>query len=357
MKLFNKNYFKFMYIPLILGIIALLLIFVYPGIQKGIDLKGGNQIIIHYDDQKNYSEIEPILKERFSLSEIHVRETKSINQYGLLIEFSLQEDIELAKEKRSNLDYTGDLETLKNQILIEIVEPLKNTGFIEDSDVVDVSDAKNISELKNATNEVLILANNNFTNNVTNVVKEELSLTDDSKIQVREVAPTLGETFVKSSVKVGIIAFSLLIIVILLFFRQIVPSGLIIFSAIFDIFFALAGMAIFNISLSLTTIPALLMLIGYSVDTDILLTSRLLKDRNKDPIDAANSSITTGLTMTVTTVATIVVMLIISYFTQLLVVYEISIILLCGLIGDVIATWTFNAPALIKYVERKNKKK
>jgi len=98
-------------------------------------------------------------------------------------------------------------------------------------------------------------------------------------------------------------------------------------------------------------------LIGYSVDTDILLTARVLKDKTEGPIDSANTSIKTGLTMTITTVSTVIVMLLISYFSQLLVVYEISVILLCGLVGDVISTWTFNAPALIKYAERKNKNK
>lgn len=355
MKFFKKNYSKLMYIPLVLGIIALFLAFVYPGLEKGIDLKGGNQINIHFDDQKDFSLIEPTLKEKFNLAEVHISETKSINQYGLLIELSLQEDIELVKEQRSKLDYTANLETVKEQVNTTIVQPLEEKGFITEDDYLDITLAKNIPDLKAGVNELIIIANNNFTNQVTNIIKGQLDLTDDSKIQIREVAPTLGKDFVRSSAKAGIIAFALLVAVILLFFREIIPSGLIILAAVFDVIFALAGMAIFNISLSLTTIPALLMLVGYSVDTDILLTARVLKDKTEGPIDSANTSIKTGLTMTITTVSTVIVMLLISYFSQLLVVFEISVILLCGLVGDVIATWTFNAPALIRYAERKNK--
>jgi len=59
--------------------------------------------------------------------------------------------------------------------------------------------------------------------------------------------------------------------------------------------------------------------------------------------------------MTFTTMATILVMLIISYFAQMFIILEISVILLCGLVGDVISTWLFNAPALIKYAKRKHK--
>ncbi len=353
-KLFKKNYAKLMIIPLIFGIIFILLAFIAPGIERGIDLKGGNQIIIHYDDQKDFSNIQPQLEQNFELPEVHISETKSINQYGLLIEFSLQQDIENAKEQRSKLDFTKDIESIRIDAKT-ILAPLIDKGFLSTPDLIDLENAKNVDNLKLALNEILIISNNNFTSQATNIIKSELNLGDDAKIQIREIAPTLGQDFVKSATKVGIAAFILLIIVILLFFRKIIPSGLIIFAAIFDILAALAGMAIFNISLSLATIPALLMLIGYSVDTDILLSTRLLKDRFGDAKTSANSSIKTGLTMTFTTISTIIVMLVISYLAQILVVFEIAVILLCGLVGDLISTWFFNAPALIKYVEKKNK--
>ena len=63
----------------------------------------------------------------------------------------------------------------------------------------------------------------------------------------------------------------------------------------------------------------------------------------------------TGLTMTGTTFATIIVMLIVSYLTQMIVMYEISLILISGLIGDTISTWLFNAPALLSYVNKKKR--
>lgn len=350
----KKNYLKLLIIPLVILVIFLLLIFIYPGIQKGIDLKGGNQIIVHYDEQKDFSNLEQKLKDDYSITEIKINEVKSLTDYGLLIEFSLQSDLETAKANRSKIDFEKDLDLLKQDVR-NLLTPLVLKDLLTNNDISFIDVSKSNEDLKFSVNEVLILANNNFYNQVTTLLKEELNLDDDAKIQTREIAPTLGKDFVKSSIKVGLVAFVLLITVILLFFREIVPSGLIIFAVIFDVFAALAGMAIFNIPLSLTTIPALLMLIGYSVDTDILLSTRVLKDVSKDPFDSANSSVATGLTMTFTTMATIIVMLIVSYLTQMLVIYEISIILICGLVGDVISTWFFNAPALIRYAERKAK--
>jgi len=112
-----------------------------------------------------------------------------------------------------------------------------------------------------------------------------------------------------------------------------------------------------GLPLSLTTIPALLMLVGYSVDTDILLSTKLLKHRTTDPFTAANDSMKTGLTMTITTIVTVVIMIIVSYFTQMLIVLEIASILFFGLLGDLVSTWYFNAPALIVYVKNKEKNK
>ena len=355
MNLFNKNnYKKLMFIPFIFLIIFIILIFVFPKIEQGIDLKGGNQIIVHYQDQKEFSNIKPTLENKYNLTEVSVNETKSIDQYGILIEFSLQKDIENARAQYDNLDFENStLDNLKQETE-NILLPLINSDFLTQQDLNEIDKLNTNQELKDFLKQKLQKADNNFNNSVVSLIKSELDLKEDAKIQTREVAATLGENFTESSTKVGIVAFVLLIIVILLFFREWMPSALIIFAAVFDIFAALAGMALFGLPLSLTTIPALLMLIGYSVDTDILLSSRFLKER-KNVYESANSTIKTGLTMTLTTMATILVMLIISYFSQIIVIFEISIILLCGLVGDLISTWFFNAPALIGYVKNKRK--
>jgi preprotein translocase subunit SecF len=354
-KLYNeKNYKKYMIIPLIFAIIALYLIFINPGIKEGIDIKGGNQIIVHYKDQKDYSNLENEFRDVHNLSEIKVSETKTPTDYGLLIEFSSQPTVDQAKENKKVIDFENNtLDSLKEEVNT-LLTPLLNKGYLKEEDLSKIQEIKNISELEEYTNEKILEANTNFNSQILSLLKEELDLEDDSKIRIREVAPTLGSDFAKSSTKVGIVAFILLIIVILLFFREIVPSGLIIFAALFDILAAVAGMTIFNIALSLTTIPALLMLIGYSVDTDVLLSTRLLKDK-KDPYMSANKSLQTGITMTTTTLFVILAMLIISYYTQMLIILEIAVVLVCGLVGDLISTWFFNAPALISYVNKKKK--
>lgn len=354
----EKNYKKLMIFPLIMVIACLILIFISPGVQKGIDLKGGNQLIIRYDGKAvDHSSLENNLKEKFGVSEISIRETTGPTSTGLIIEYSNSPEIDNAKSEKSLMDFTNTaLVDLKTRTKV-LLTPLLSKGYVSQKEIDEIDSFNNKDDLKAYLNEILILANNNFNNAIVNHVKSELSLGEDARIQTREISATLGSDFIRSSIKVGIIAFVLLSFVIFLFFRQLIPSGLIILAASFDILAGLAGMAILGLPLSLTTIPTLLMLVGYSVDTDILLSTKLLKNRTDDVFTATNKSMTTGMTMTVTTIVTVLVMVIVSYFMQMAVILEIASILLFGLIGDIISTWFFNAPALITYVQRKNKNK
>ena len=177
------------------------------------------------------------------------------------------------------------------------------------------------------------------------------------QFQKIEVGPALGELFWDSAVKVVILAFILIIIVIFFFFREIIPSLAVILSAILDILGAMAGMALFGIGLGLASIPALLMLIGYSVDTDILLTTRLLKRKEGSPGQRAAGSMKTGLTMTFTTLAAVIIMMLVSWQAQMLVVFEVAAVLLFGLITDLLSTWLMNAPILLWYAEKKEKRR
>ena len=187
------------------------------------------------------------------------------------------------------------------------------------------------------------------------VLTEKLGLGEDVEFQKKEISQTLGQESQFAAAQILFIGFILIIIIIFISFRQVIPSVAIILAMVFDILAGLTGMALLNIPLSLTTIPALLMLVGYSVDTDIMLTTRLLKDKTGSARERATSSMKTGLTMTGTTLAALFAMVIIAYFNQVEVIYHIAAILLFGLIGDVISTWLMNAPILIWFVEGRKK--
>ena len=93
---------------------------------------------------------------------------------------------------------------------------------------------------------------------------------------IENIGPSLGNLFWSQAQTGIIIAFILMGIIAFIVFRTFVPSLAIIISAASDIIVTLALMQVFGIEFSLASLGALLMLIGYSVDTDIMLTSRML---------------------------------------------------------------------------------
>ena len=92
------------------------------------------------------------------------------------------------------------------------------------------------------------------------------------------------------------------------------------------------------------------MLIGYSVDTDILLSTRVLKRKEGTVMDRIYSAMKTGLTMNITTITALIVGLILS---ESEVISQIMIILLIGLFVDIINTWIQNVGILRMYLEKK----
>ncbi len=167
--------------------------------------------------------------------------------------------------------------------------------------------------------------------------------------QVNQIGESFGKTLQDQALIAMILAFIGMAIVVFVSFRTFVPSCAVVLSAFADIVMTAAMMNIVGIQLSLGTTAALLMLIGYSVDSDILLTTRVLKRQGKLN-DKLAGAFHTGIIMTSTTLAAVTVLLIVSWIGQVEVVEEISAVLLMGLIFDILNTWLTNVGILKWYV-------
>jgi len=168
---------------------------------------------------------------------------------------------------------------------------------------------------------------------------------------------TLSDSFYKQLLIAILFAFVLMALVVFFLFRSFVPSAAVIISAIADIFMTLVLVNFLGIKMSSAGIVAFLMLIGYSVDTDILLTNRVLKRRSSGDTTNAKifSAFKTGITMTLTSLFGILVALfIVRSFS--IVLTQIFTVLVIGLSFDLINTWTTNASILKWYTEVQAKK-
>jgi preprotein translocase subunit SecF len=94
------------------------------------------------------------------------------------------------------------------------------------------------------------------------------------------------------------------------------------------------------------------MLIGYSVDTDIVLSSRVLKQKKGSIKDRIWSSTKTGVTMSAGGIVGFILLYSISMLTVgPSTLSEVSSVMVIGLLADIPFTWFGNAVILKKYVE------
>jgi len=149
-----------------------------------------------------------------------------------------------------------------------------------------------------------------------------------------------------------ILLIPLAIILITLYIIDSMPSFMVTFCAFADILMTITLVDVLGMKLSLAGIIAFLMLIGYSVDTDILLTTRLLKKKEGSVNARTLGAFKTGLTMTLTAIAAAGVALAIIYnFSDTL--RQIFTIISIGLVFDIINTWITNTSLLRWYMEAK----
>ena len=227
------------------------------------------------------------------------------------------------------------------------------------SELEDILDAKlntqNIKVTNNGNNKVTVELENNINSSTfTSAIDGKAKV-----ISYNEIGPVLSEEAMGQIYIAMLFAFIFMAVTVFIVFREPVPSVAIILAALCDILIALGGMSIFKIPLSIASVGALLMLIGYSVDTDILLTTRLLKRREGTVEERAKNAMYTGLTMSFAAIAAMAILFIVTklIMPEATTLSNISAVLVIGLIGDILSTWLMNLGILKTYIDWRQSKK
>jgi len=156
--------------------------------------------------------------------------------------------------------------------------------------------------------------------------------------------------FYANSTVAYIIPLILFVVLIVIYIRDSIPAFGIVLCAFSDLFFSLAIFDLAGHHLSIAGVAAFLMMVGYSIDTDILLSVRVLKRREGTVFERIVGALKTGITMSVCALIAVFT----AYFlTNSVVIKEIMFILIWGLIGDIIFTWIQNAGILRWHLEKK----
>jgi len=360
--IYKGNYLKLLIIPVTLIVIALFSIFFGPGIKMGVDFRGGMLVSLTSNQMVDSVQLENALTDA-GFKNVEVKSFETTVGYKSEIEVSQGEDIlkaDFLKKKFGELldetarleglsfsddSYKGDYLKSKEQLNEVSDEMFELAGVNNKSSNID-----NLNHLQNAVFSSYDDVYNTYENDISQIIDKHATYTS---ISIQSVSPSLSSHFIGSATNVLIFSAILSTLFVFLFFRTFVPSLAVLTGAFSDIVIALGAMSLFQIPLTLPSFAALMMLIGYSLDTDILLTTRMLK-RKGDPREKAYDSMKTGTTMSFAGIIAFAVLFILAVTTNIATYYEISAVALAGLIGDLFATWGINAVMLLYYVLKRD---
>jgi len=179
-------------------------------------------------------------------------------------------------------------------------------------------------------------------------LREQASDAGMSVLGSGSTPPSFGADSMRIAVIGIVIAFLGMSILAFALFRTFVPSVAIIISAFSDLMIPLAVLSLLGVKLSLGTVAGLLMLIGYSVDSDILLNNHILRRRGEF-YESTYAAMQTGVTMTLTSIVAMAVMAIMATFFNIQIMAQIGLVLVLGLSVDLMNTYMLNLSLLRWY--------
>jgi len=250
-----------------------------------------------------------------------------VSTAGLNLGIDLKGGTQISFESKSALD-EKDIESILKSYEADIRIARGVTGYVA---LIEIDSSINSTEIIN------ILKGSGYSS---------------SEFSVSSLTPSLGVSFFQQAQLVLLFAFIFMAVTVFIIFRNPFPSFYVVLCGFADIVETLAISQLLGIKLTLATFAALLLLIGYSVDTDILLTSRVLKTAEGELKTKIRGAMKTGLTMIGATAVALSALFIISASS---VITQIASVLLIGIILDIFNTWLTNAGLLRWYVERRQK--
>ena len=165
---------------------------------------------------------------------------------------------------------------------------------------------------------------------------------------IDQVSPNFAADTVRTAIFGLALAFLGMSVLVFALFRTVVPSVAVVASAFSDLVIPVAAMNLLGIEMTLGIVAALLMIIGYSVDSDILLNNSVLR-RTGGFYESVSRAMRTGVTMTITSMAAMIVMAIVATLFGIDLLRDIGIILAIGLCADLMNTYLLNVALLRWY--------
>lgn len=369
-----RNLKVFIAIPIILMIIG---IYLSQGLVLDSTLAGGESITLQSNTSMSASQIASALSSKLNAPGITVQASSGQVTITIPANKSLSDaETYLISAYAYYANYSAALVNVtayqsslsRNQTNQTLITLLSHNGAVLNSSAANQTKYVNLElaalapfhtgTVNMSTPDAMIAGAQGAYNNASNVYKNNTvaaiaTVVPYSSYSYQQITVIQSSYFLQQLETIIIIAFILISIIVFVIFRSAVPSFAVVFGAANDMIVALGAMALFKIPLGIASIGGLLMLLGYSIDTDVLTAIRIIKRHEGTPEERAYGSMKTGLTMTCTAIVSFGVLFAISLIAYVPTYYEIAGVVLFGLVGDVFTTWLGNASMILMYVKRK----
>lgn len=282
--------------------LSLLLVFA-KGLNLGIDFTGGLLVEIRISNDHISSKINHDPKDD-NPKQDHDN-TESLNEISHL------------RKIIAKITNDASVQTIDSNNFLIKIGGINLANLAKNSSDLDKSISSNDSDIQNNTSSQTKLSQQQIVKNIQDALNQEYS----NHIEYRKidfVGPQIGSSLIKK----GFFAlfFSFISILIYIWFRfdwQFGIGG--IFALIHDTILTLGFFAITQLEFNLTSIAAILTIIGYSINDSVVIYDRIRENITKNPKmklnDLINSSTNSTLSRTVLTAgATIVSLLALIFF-------------------------------------------
>jgi len=363
-----------MAVPIILILLSLVFI---PNIQMGIDFKGGTLITLHLTKDVDSDYVKQAFTEQgFPPRKVVVSDTT----IGKMAEVQLESDDKITNstalhsqfsslyyDVAKDYSYLLAFNTSGANVTQDIIDQYqteytqKRAQMDEKANALfalmgaeqNASSYTDIIQLRKDADSAFKYIKTEYQNRMNTVLSEKVPY---DSISVDVVSPTLATHFIEKAMFA--MGLSLLFALMLAFvvFRNPVSALIVMSGALADVVISLGGMGLFGVQLTVASFAALLTIMGLSLDTDMLLSMRVVKIQEGTPSERAYGALKTGATMSVTGFAAFIMLFSLGLFASIPTYYEIGAVISMGLVGDLIATWCFNAVLVLWFVESQRKK-
>ncbi len=168
----------------------------------------------------------------------------------------------------------------------------------------------------------------------------------DPEINIQTMGSIITNLYKNQARNAAIASIIAMAIILFIALREYTAIGSILSVIGLDLLGILGGMSILGIPLSLSSMAGILLIFGYAVNTNILLSTNVLRRKGGDPRTRAGKAMNTGIKMSATSATALVILNLFSTAPEL---QQISAVIVLGILVDMVNTWLFNSGILLRH--------